>query len=640
MSRYHTTLLLFFCLVCTGTTVGQSDFRVAPYVQNPDFTSMSVIWFSNSSTPGIVTVSDQSGVVAAVSSEPVQAAALAYPIWEVNTHLNEFPGGVAPEPPYRHRVRLENLQWDTDYSYTVSQGGSQFESTFHTPPGILRSIRFAVYGDSETEPESDGAKVEWTDPTGESPDRRYLIDQTLGYSNNLEILRERDLDFVAIAGDLVQSGDEQRDWDRFWRHLTSLSTDSSLAGRVPVYAVPGNHEYYATPYAGQGELPREYRQPYSEDAMARYRTYFEAPTNGTDDAREGRYYRFDYGPVTIIAIDVCNNGQNGSSQDTNLQLLGEDDPGGGPAPSFSPGTPQYEWLEDQLADAQQVSPFTFVLMHYAAYSVGPHGWPAGNGDEENNLSGVPVRELTPLFLEYGVDAVFAGHDEIWERSVVAGSEVPPGGGERPHEIQFYDVGTGGDGLRGSEPGLENPYQQFLADSDAPEVWNGPQLVEGGKHYGHLEVSVERTGEHAWEATLTPVYAFPLFDETGTQYQGYERRVYDDVVTITSDDSPSILAAEDVLPNRLSPEVSATYPNPTSGRTSIRLTLPAPSDAAITAYDVLGRSVRNIGIERLPAGTRIVEWDGATDKGDRAPPGLYVIRVVTTSAVISRTVVVR
>ncbi|MGA7305993.1 MAG: hypothetical protein WBW88_14035, partial [Rhodothermales bacterium] len=64
MSRYHTTLLLYFCLVCTGTTVGQSDFRIAPYVQNPDFTSMSVIWFSNSSTPGIVTVSDQSGVVA------------------------------------------------------------------------------------------------------------------------------------------------------------------------------------------------------------------------------------------------------------------------------------------------------------------------------------------------------------------------------------------------------------------------------------------------------------------------------------------------------------------------------------------------------------------------------------------------
>ncbi|HUF08606.1 MAG TPA: metallophosphoesterase [Rhodothermales bacterium] len=630
------TFLLFIGAVSAGNAIAQSDFRVPPYVQNPDFTSMSIIWFSESNQPGTVIVSDELGLVT-LESNPVQANALAYPIWEINTHLDEFPGGVAPPAPYRHRVRFDGLQWDKQYNYTVVQGGEEFTSTFRTPPGILKSVRFAVYGDSETEPESDGEKVEWADPTGGAPNRRYLIDQTIGYANNLQILLEQDFDFIAIAGDLVQSGGEQRDWDRFWKHNTHLSADSSLGGRTPIFAVPGNHEYYASPHAGQGQLPKEYRQPFSEEAVARYRTYFETPSNGTGDDREGRYYRFNYGPVTMIAIDVCNNGLNQGPEDTNLQLLGEDDPSGGPAPSFAPGSPQYTWLEEQLADAQQVSPFTFVVMHYSPYSVGPHGWPAGDGPSEDPLSGVPVRGLTPLFHKYGVDAVFAGHDEMWERSVVEGTEVRPGGQERPHEIHFFDVGVGGDGLRGPVAGLENLFQRFLVHSDVPESWDGPQLLEGGKHYGHLEVSVDRTGPHTWEATLTPVYAFPLFNESGTQYLGFERRIYDDVVTLVTDDSPTILADENESPSGLALEVSAPYPNPTSGGTSIRFTLPTQTHVAITVYDVAGRLVRTVLSSTLPPGAHVVDWDGATDSGKPAPPGLHLIRIALETTVIGRTV---
>ena len=40
-----------------------------------------------------------------------------------------------------------------------------------------------------------------------------------------------------------------------------------------------------------------------------------------------------------------------------------------------------------------------------------------------------LRELTPLFIRYGVDAVFNGHDELYEHSAVAGSEILPDGGE-------------------------------------------------------------------------------------------------------------------------------------------------------------------------------------------------------------------
>lgn len=622
----------------TSSAAAQSDFRILPYLQNLNGTGVSILWFSESSNPGDVVVSDTSGVVAIEQSAPVQATALAYPIWEINTNRGEFPGGVAPPPPYKHRVRIDGLEWRKEYVYTVTQGDDVFEASFRTSSGILRPVRFAVYGDAETEPESDGARVGWQDPLEPSSNRTYLIDQTVGYQNNLEIMMQRDLDFVAIAGDLVQSGGEQRDWDRFWRHNAGTSSETSLGGHVPLYPVPGNHEYFASPHAGQGEAPKEYRQPFSEQAMARYLTYFEAPANGTGDAREGRFYRFDAGPATVIAVDVCNNGPNQNVFDTNFQLLGEDDGSGGPAPSFAPGSPQYAWLEEQLADAQEVSPFTFILMHYSPYSAGPHGKPAGQGQSEDPLSGVPVRELTPLFLKYGVDAVFGAHDEMWERSVVDGMEMRPDGSERPHTVHFYDVGIGGDGLRGPVDGVENPWQQFLVHTDVPEVWDGPRLVDGGKHYGHLEVYVEPTGPTSWQATMTPVYAFPLFDETGTQYTGYERRTYDDVIVLTSDDSLRILPSESEQPESSMLTVSKPFPNPSSRDVSFQVSLREGGQVAITAFDAIGRSVRTIADQRFNAGSHRIRWDGLTDEGRRPAPGLYVIRLTHALGTTHRTVV--
>jgi hypothetical protein len=177
-----------------------------------------------------------------------------------------------------------------------------------------------------------------------------------------------------------------------------------------------------------------------------------------------------------------------------------------------------------------------VVLHHVPYSVGPHGWPPGPellavaGAGRDPQSGVPVRALTELFLRHGVDAVLAGHDEMFERSEVAGTEHLPGGARRSHTLHVYDVGVCGDGLRGPEPGLDNPHQKFLADRDAPEVWQDGVLLAGGKHYGHLEIDVAPLAD-GWQAVLEPVYVFPLMAR-GNGIRGHERRVYDDVVTLS------------------------------------------------------------------------------------------------------------
>ncbi|MCA9097233.1 MAG: metallophosphoesterase family protein, partial [Planctomycetaceae bacterium] len=482
--------------------------RVNPYLQNPATDAMTIMWFTQENVSGTLTVNLPGGPQN-FASTPVLASALAFHPDEVAL----LPGGIDPGVPYQHRIRVTGLQAGTSYNYTVTQGNETFNGTFKTIPDASSSVRFVVYGDSETEPESTGTAVNWDVPFS-SASRQYVVDQTEGYKQNLNVIESRSPDFIGIAGDIVESGGEQRDWEEFWRHN---SGDLNDVGRnTPIFAAPGNHENFGGPgnFGGYGDVG-------AARARDKFSTYWEAPSNGSAvSTYQDRYYRYDYGPITYIVLDVTNGLPNQSSQDTNW-FLGPN-PG---FPDFNPGSEQYQWLEAQLADAQSKSQFTFVQFHHVPYSVGPHGFPAGNGTGFDTQSGVPVRALTPLFLQYGVDGVFSGHDEQYQHSVVNG-------------LNFYDIGIGGDGLRGPESGTDgstglpttNPFQVFTAHLNAPEVWNGNQLVSGGKHYGHMEVNVYIDSDGFWKAKLEPVYVFPLMNSSGT-ITGWERRVYDDVVVL-------------------------------------------------------------------------------------------------------------
>ncbi|NER80090.1 MAG: PEP-CTERM sorting domain-containing protein, partial [Leptolyngbya sp. SIO1D8] len=147
--------------------------------------------------------------------------------------------------------------------------------------------------------------------------------------------------------------------------------------------------------------------------------------------------------------------------------------------------------------------------------------------------GTPLQQYHPLFEAYGVLAVFSGHSEMFERSFV--DQDGDGLG-----VQYYDVGVAGDGLRGEirndddTPLGYNPFSQWTADQDEPEFWQEVdgvlQLVGGGKHYGHLEVNVNRLNDDLSEVTFTPVYSFPLLD-SNYNVLGTERRVYGDEITL-------------------------------------------------------------------------------------------------------------
>ncbi|MEE9166606.1 MAG: metallophosphoesterase [Candidatus Neomarinimicrobiota bacterium] len=113
----------------------------------------------------------------------------------------------------------------------------------------------------------------------------------------------------------------------------------------------GTHDYYCY------ECP----QPYLD--------YFELPGNE-------RYYDFTWGPAHFFAVN-SNEFEPDGTDSTSVQAL---------------------WLKEQLSSS--IKNFRFVYVHHAPYSSGPHGstfrmrWP---------------------YRKWGVDAVFSGHDHVYER---------------------------------------------------------------------------------------------------------------------------------------------------------------------------------------------------------------------------------
>ena len=95
----------------------------------------------------------------------------------------------------------------------------------------------------------------------------------------------------------------------------------------------------------------------------------------------------------------------------------------------SVGSPQYQWLSQDLANNTQ--PCTLVYFHHPLFNIGPEPVPAR------------FTAVWPLLAQYGVDVLLTGHDHDYQRWVpMNGSGTPDPAG--PTE---FVVGTGGHSLQ-------------------------------------------------------------------------------------------------------------------------------------------------------------------------------------------------
>jgi hypothetical protein len=117
--------------------------------------------------------------------------------------------------------------------------------------------------------------------------------------------------------------------------------------------------------------------------------------------------------------------------------------------------------------------------------------------------------------------------------------------------------------------------------------------------------------------------------------------YDCLVTASSVTTPSSLAHLAITPGPVGVEpapgvfaLGVPVPNPSFASTSLRYEAPRPFFARVTIHDAAGRVVRRLP-PRLLEASGMLTWDGRSDSGTPAVPGVYFLRLETGEGTLVR-----
>ncbi len=80
---------------------------------------------------------------------------------------------------------------------------------------------------------------------------------------------------------------------------------------------------------------------------------------------------------------------------------------------------------------------------------------------------------------------------------------------------------------------------------------------------------------------------------------------------------------------------ATFPNPFNHRTNIVFDLPNAGEVTIDVINIHGQHVRTLYAGALPAGRRMLAWNGQTDNGTLVAGGLYFLRLYSETGTLTR-----
>src|SRR3984957_10670404 len=261
---------------------------------------------------------------------------------------------------FPQHARIEGLHPDTDYVYKiVSDGETQLSSAFRTAPEGRVPVRFTSGGDTAYSKASvnaiaTAASIESFNPVV------HLVNGDLSYANSNQMF-------------------QPQVWEEYFDNA-----QLSAANR-PWMPTLGNHENEP------GNGPQGYLS---------YQTRFSLPKNHSGDF-EGNWYSFQVGSVLFVMVDnndVCYQIDTGTYLSTgDSQIL----------TGYSGGK-QLKWLEKTLREASTDRSIDWIVavMHQPAMST---------SDADGSDLGIRQNWM-PLFYQYGVDFVLAGHDHDYERS--------------------------------------------------------------------------------------------------------------------------------------------------------------------------------------------------------------------------------
>ena len=270
---------------------------------------------------------------------------------------------VTPQLTTEHEVEILGREPDTRYYYAIGTdsailAGGDDEHSFKTSPPSGTSVptRIWVVGDSGKCGQS-GQGCE---------DAAAVRDRYVEYAgSNLADL------WLMLGDNAYPSGSDAS----YTQALFQVYPE--ILRNTPLWPVPGNHEFGDSDSASQSG-------PYYEAFTLPTRAEAGGVVSGTE-----AYYSFDYGNIHFIALD---------SHDTDRSVDGS----------------MYAWLEADLMSMD--ADWVIVSWHHPPYSKGDH-------DSDNPFdSGGRLRDMrenfVPLLESYGVDLQLAGHNHMYERSML------------------------------------------------------------------------------------------------------------------------------------------------------------------------------------------------------------------------------
>ncbi len=234
----------------------------------------------------------------------------------------------------RHRAAIDGLEPDTTYLYSPGDGSPAGWGPWRavkTAPSKARDMSFLYLGDAQTGLERWGS--------------------LLGSAYR----RHPGIDFLVIAGDLVDRGNERTNWDHFFLRA------ANVFDRVPFMPCVGNHEYL-------------------DMGPRMYRAFFDLPKNGPPGIDPELVYQFECGDAFFAMLD------------STLAVT-----------DASQARRQAEWLDEALRHT--TATWKLVIFHHPVYPSHPRR------DTPN------LREYwVPVFDRHQVDLVLQGHDHAYLRT--------------------------------------------------------------------------------------------------------------------------------------------------------------------------------------------------------------------------------
>ena len=356
-----TVLLTLFSLF-----VNAQNIIVKPYLQNGSPSDMSIMWETDAANDGFV----DWGTTAFALTNTVMSTSIA------SEGTNRI-----------HTATISGLAADTKYYYRVRTTTGIVSLVYTLKSHPTKSSETSLNLVAMSDMQRDGSRPNVFETIIDSG---IIPVATSNYPNGLE-----DIEAILIPGDLVATSNYSS-----WRN-TFLAPADDLFPYVPMYPVPGNHEYYGT-------------------GVSLFFDYINLPLNGSVSNPEEWWFK-DISNVRIVGL----NSNNGTAE-------------------------QLTWLQTVLdaAGADNTIDFVFAQIHHPYKS---ELWTPG----ELNFTGDVIALLETFSTAYNKPSIhFFGHTHAYSR-----------GQSRDHNHLWVNVATAGGAIDnwGEFPNAD--YEEFVLSED-------------------------------------------------------------------------------------------------------------------------------------------------------------------------------